>query len=357
MSNRAAMIGVFAAVGITTLVLLLTLVLCIFRKRQERRQLEKDHAAAAAGARRFIEDDDELGNEKGWWHGSSDATIPGAQPVYHNPGPLEYSQPYVTVVHPYATTAPTPNRMAPPVDPHSNHQAYMPNHGSASTDFSGTTIAQLTPSTAGHDMASFGLGHVPQQHGQSTPPPSGWIQESSSGSAHPYASSQRHTVYELLAEDVLAQHSPHHEPPVQRASTEVPGVEITARGYSPGNLTTSTPAVHHSPVATTSELFASGSRSGSAEKEQWYDDTDSDSHAESGKNGIAPRPPSGQQDSAERATHRAHDPRFSGLFGLSTPWAPTHLHEPRNSVDAGTIREEEHERFWRKWPGLTVANP
>jgi hypothetical protein len=350
MSNRAAVIGVFTAVGITALVLFLALVLCIFRKRQEQRQLEKDHAAAAAGARRFIEDEDELGNEKGWWHGSSGTTLPGPQPVYRNSSPLEYSRPYVGLAHPYASAVPTPNRMAPPVD---NHQAYIPNYGPRSTEY---TIAQLTPSTVGHHMASFGSGYVPQQHEQSTPPP-GWIQESSSGSAHPYASSQRHTVYELLAEDVLVQHSSHHELPVEHALTGMSGDEMTARGHSPGHLTTSTPVVHHSPVATASELFVSGSRSGSAEKEQWYDDTDSDSHAESRRNRVAPHPPSGQQGPAERAMHRAHDPRFSGLFGLSTAWAPTHLHQPRNSVDAGTIREEEHEQFWRKWPGLTIANP
>ena len=357
MSNRAAVIGVFTAVGVTALVLFLTLVLCIFRKRQERRRLEKDHAAATAGARGFIDDEDELGNEKGWWHGGSGTTLPGTQPVYRNPDPLEYSQPYVGVVHPYASAVPTPNRMAPPVYTYSNHQAYIPNYGSTSTDFEGTTNAQFTSSTVRHDIASVGFGHVPQQHGQSTPSPPGWIQDSSGSSAHPYASPQRHTVYDLLAEDVLAQRSPHHGLPVQHASTEMPGIEMTARGHSPGHLTTSTPVVHHSPVATASSLFVGGSGSGSAEKEQWYDDTDSDSHAESGKSGRAPRLPSGQQDPAERAKHQAHDPRFSGLFGLSTAWSPTHLHQPRNSTDAGTIREEEHERFWRKWTGLTVANP
>jgi len=132
---------------------------------------------------------------------------------------------------------------------------------------------------------------------------------------------------------------------------------VAARGHSTGHLTTSTPVVHHSPFATASDLFVGGSRSGSAEKEQWYDDTDSDSHVENGKSVLAQHPPSGQQDSAEQAKALAHDPRFSGLFGLSTAWAPTYLHRPRNSVDAGTIREEEHERYWRKWPGLTVANP
>ena len=348
------MIGVFTAVGITALVLLLTLVLCIFRKRQERRQMEKDHAAAAAGARGFIEDEDELGNEKGWWHGSSGTTLPGAQPVYYNSGPLEYSQPYVGVDHPYASAVPTPNRMAPPVDTYLNHQAYAPNHGSPSTDLGSTTSAHLTPSTV--DMASFGFDDVPQQHGQSTQPPDR-VQESSGDSTHPYASSQRHTVYELLAEDVLVQQSPHHGLPGRHASTEIPGTEMATRGHSPGHLTTSTPMAHHSPFATASDLFVGSSRSGSAEKEQWYDDTDSDSHVENGKSGLVQRPPSGQQDPAEQAKARTHDPRFSGLFGLSTPWAPTYLHQPRNSVDAGTIREEEHERYWRKWSGLTVANP
>jgi hypothetical protein len=211
--------------------------------------------------------------------------------------------------------------------------------------------------TVGHDTSSFGFGHVPRQHGQSTPPPPVWIQESSGGSAHPYASPRRHTVYELLAEDVLAQQSPHHEPPVQRVSTEMPGIEMAARGHSPGQLTTSTPMMNPSPVTTASGLFAGGSRSGSAEKEQWYDDTDSESHPESGKSGMVLLPPSGQEDPVERTKHRAHDPRFSGLFGLSSAWAPSYPHQPRDSVDAGTIREEDHERFWRKSSGLTVANP
>jgi len=336
MSNRAAVIGVFTAVGVTTLVLFLALVLCIFRKRQARRQLEKDHAAAAAAARArgFLDDEDELGNEKGWWHEGSGTTLPGAQPVYYNSGPLDYSGPLVGVVHPYASAVSTPNRLAPPVDAYSNHQACIqtpPSYGSSSTDFGRTTIAQLPPSTVGHDMTSFGFGHVLQQHEQSTPPPPVWIQESSGGSTHPYASPRRHTVYGLLAEDVLAQQSLHHETPVQRVAIE-------------------------SPAATASDLFAGGSRSGSAEKEQWYDDTDSDSHGESGRSGMAPLPSSGQQDTAERATHRAYDPRFSGLFGLSTAWAPADPHQPRNSADAGTIREEDHERFQRRWPGLTVVN-
>ena len=349
MSNRAAMIGVFTAVGVTTLVLLLTLVLCIFRRRQERRQLEKDHAAAATGARGFIEDEDELGNEKGWWHGSSGTTLPGAHPVYFNSGPLEYSRPYVGGVHPYASAIPTQNRMAPPVD---NHQAYIPNHDSPSTDFGSTTNAHLTPSTVGHDMPSSSFGHVPQRHGESTHPLPGWSQEPSGDSTHPYASTQRHTVYELLAGDVLAQQSPHHGLPVQHASTE-----MAARVHSSGHLTTSTPVVHHTPFATASDLFVGGSRSGSTEKEQWYDDTDSDSQAESGKGGMMQRLPSVQQGLAEQAKSREHDPRFSGLFGQSTAWAPTYLHQPRESVDAGTIREEEHERYWQGRLGLTVANP
>ena len=357
MSNRAAMIGVFTAVGVITLVLFLTLVLCIFRKRQERRQLEKDHAAAAAGARGFIEDEDELGNEKGWWHGGSGTTLPGAQPVSFNSGPLEYSPPYVGVVHPYASAIPTPNRMAPPVDTYPNHQAHIPNHRSPSTDFGSTTNAHLTPSTVEHDMTSSSFGHVPQQHGESTHPPLGWIQESSSNSTHPYASTQRHTVYELLAEDVLAQQSPHHGLHVQHASTEILSTEMAARRQSPGHLNTSTSVVHHTPFATVSDLFVGSSRSGSAEKEQWYDDTDSDSHAESGKSGMVQHLPSVQQDPAEQAKSRASDPRFSGLFGLSTSWAPTYLHRPRESVDAGTIREEEHERYWQGRSGLTVANP
>jgi hypothetical protein len=146
MSNRAAVIGVFTAVGVTALVLSLTLVLYIFRKRQAQRQSEKDHAAAAAGARGFLDDEDELGNEKGWWHGSSGTTLPGAQPVYYNSGPLDYSRPYVGAVHPYASAVPTPNRMAPPVDTYSSHQPYIqtpPSYGPPSTNFESPANAQL----------------------------------------------------------------------------------------------------------------------------------------------------------------------------------------------------------------------
>ena len=351
MSNRAAVIGVFTAVGVTGLVLFLVLVLHIFRKRQARKQLEKDHAIAAAGARRFLNDEDELGNEKGWWHGSSGATLPEMQPVYHNSGPLDYSQPYVGVVHPYASAVPTPSRMAPPVDTYSNRQTAIPtppSYGPSPTDFGNTTNAQLSPSIVEHDMSSFGFDHVSQPPGQSTPPPSqtmspspGW--ESDGGGAHPYASLRPHTVYEVLAEDVLAQHSFQHSP------AEMPGIEMVAREYSPGHLTAATPVIRNSPV-TASDLFVGGSRNGCADKEQWYDDDDSE---ESGKSGLVPLPPSGQQDPVKRAKH---DPRFSGLFGPSTAWAPTYIQQPRDSLDAGTIREEDQERFGGNGRVLTVTN-
>jgi len=359
MTNRAAVIGVFTAVGVTTLVLFLTLVLYIFRKRQARRQLEKDHAAAAAGARRILDDEDELGNEKGWWHGDSGTSLPGTQPVYHNSGPLDYSRPFAGAAHPYASTVPTPNRMAPPVDTRSSYQASVQpfrNYGSPSTDF-GTANAQVPTSTEGHVMSSFAFDHSPQPPGQSTSPPPVQIQESSGSSAHPYASFRGHKAYELLAGDVLAQQSLYHGPAVQHHSTEVPGSETAARGHSPSNLTTPTPVVHNSPLTTTSDLFASGSRSGSSpDKEQWYDDTDSESHAGSGKSGLVPPSPSVQQDFVERAKHPAHGPRFSGLFGPSTSWAPTYPHHPRDSVDAGTIREEDQERFGGNGRVLTVTN-
>ena len=303
---------------------------------------------ATAGARRFLDDEDEPGNEKGWWHESSGTTLPGAQSAYHNSDPLDYSRPYVGAVHPYASAVPTLNRIAPPVDHYPNHQAPSQTHTSYDSPptASGSTInTQLPPSTAGHD-----IDHVPRPPGQSTPLPPVRTRDSSAGSTHPYASLQSHTVYELFAEDVLAQQSPHHEPPVQYSS-----IDTAARGYSPGHLTTSTPVMHISPAATASDLFASGSRSGSAEKEQWYDDTDSESHTENRKSGLVSFPPSGEQDFAERAKYRGHGPRFSGVFGPSTAWAPTH-HQPRNSVDAGTVCEEHQGQFDGNGRVLTVAN-
>ena len=360
MSNRAAVIGVFTAVGITALVLFLALVLYIFRKRQARRQLEKDHAAATGGARGFLDDEDELGNEKGWWHGDSGTSLPGAQPVPYNSGPLDYSRPYVGTAHPYASTAPTPNRTAPPVvDTYSSHQTSVPTppgYDLPSTDSGSAISAQLPSSTAGNDISSFGFGHVPQPPGQSTPPPHVQVQESSGDSPHPYASLRRHTAYELLAEDVLAQQSPHHGPPVRQSPTEISGTETAARGHSPGYLGTSTPVVHTSPFTTASDLFAGGSSSGTPDQGQWYDDTDSESHTGDGKGKLVPLPPLGQQDVVERAKHLPHDPRFSGLFGPPAAWAPTYLHYPRDSVDAGTIREEDQERFGGNGRVLTIAN-
>ena len=362
MSNRAAVIGVFTAVGLTVLVLFLTLVLYIFRKRQARRQLEKDRAAAKAGARGFLDDEDELGNEKSWWHGDSGTSLPGAQPVYYNSGPLDYPRAYVGAAHPYANTAPTLNRMAPPVvDTYSNRQAptqTAPGYGPPSTDFGSTTDSQLSPSTAGNVTLSSGFDHVPRPLGQSTPPPHVHVhvQESSGGSPHPYASLRRLTVHELLAEDVLAQQSPHHASPVEHSPTKMPGTEMAARAQSPGHLTTSTLVVDTSPFGTASDLFAGGSTSGSADQEQWYDDTDSESQAGSRKSGLAPLPPPGKQDVVERASYPAHDPRFSGLFGAPSAWALTYPHHPRDSVDAGTIREEDQERFGGNGRVLTIAN-
>ena len=355
MSNRAAVIGVFTAVGITVLVLFLTLVLYIFRKRQARRQLEKDHATAAVGARRFLDDEDELGNEKGWWHGDSGTSLAGAQPVHYNSGPLDYSRPYVGTAHPYASAAPTPNRTAPPVvDTYSSRQAPIQTpRGSPSTS---TTNAQLSPFTAESDMSSFGFDHAPQSPGQSTPPPHVQVQESSDGGPHPYSSLRRHTAYELLAEDVLVQQSPHHGSPIRQPDTDIPDTETVGCGYSLGHLGTSTPVVLPSPFTTASDLFADGSRGGSADQEQWYDDTDSESHAGNGKSRLAPLPPPGQQDVVERAKHPEHDPRFSGVFGPSAAWAPAYLHHPRDSVDAGTICEEDQERFGGNRRVLTIAN-
>jgi hypothetical protein len=357
MSNRAAVIGVFTGVGVIALLLFLILVLFIFRKRQARKQLEKDNAIAAAGARRFLDDEDELGNEKGWWHGSSGTTLPGTQPVYYNVGPLDHPRPYVGVVHPYANAVPIPNRMAPPVDTYPNHQTSVQTPSSDAPS-STTSNTQLPRSTVEHDISSFDSDGVSQSPEQTTPPDRTQTvpQGSSGGNIHPYASSGPRTVYELLAEDVLARKSPHPGPPVQHPSTENPGIGMVARGRSPGHLTTTAPMMHHSPNATASDLFASGSRLGSADQEQWYDDTDSECHAGSGKSGLVPLPPSGQQDPVERAKPRAHDTRFSGLFGSSTAWTPTYLHQLRSSVDAGTICDEDREHFGRNGRVLTIAN-